>query len=65
MKKEKKPFRETRFGIWLKQHDSDMFEFVANRIGTEKAIGKIAKAVLLTLAKITDEKRKEGGMIKD
>lgn len=65
MKKEKKPFRETKFGIWLKEHDSDLFEFIAKRWPDKKPIGKIIKALFLILAKVTDEKRKEGESLID
>lgn len=59
IKKEKKPFRETKFGIWLKENDSELFEFIAGRIKGEKPIGAAFKALLIFLAKVTDEKKEE------
>lgn len=55
----KKPFKETRFAQWLKEHDSELFEFAANRIPANKPIGKTFKVLLLVLSKLTDEKKKE------
>ncbi len=63
--KNKKPFKETRFAIWLKENDSELFEFIANRIKGDKPLGKIAKVVLLALAKLTDEQKEIGANIED
>lgn len=60
VKKERKPFKETKFGIWLKKHDSEFFEFLAKRWPEEKLAGKVVKRALLVLADLTDEKKKEG-----
>lgn len=60
MKKPRKPFKETKFGQWLKEHDSECFEFVAKRIPDDKPIGKGVKLALLFLAGLTAEKKSEG-----
>lgn len=64
-KKPRKPFKETRFGQWLKEHDSECFEFVAKRIPDDKPLGKAVKLALLFLAGLTDEKKKEGRTLLD
>lgn len=61
----KKPFKETKFGIWLKKHDSELFEFLAKRWPDEKPIGKAVKILLIVLSKLTDEKKKEGRALVD
>lgn len=60
MSKTKKPFKETRFAQWLKEHDSELFEFLAKRWPDQKPIGKAVKIVLIVLSKLADEKKKEG-----
>lgn len=60
--KDRKPFRDTKFGAWLKEHDSEMFEFIGNRIPENK---KVIKSLFLLLAKLTDEKKKEGSKLID
>lgn len=64
-KKPRKPFKETRFGKWLKEHDSEFFEFLAKRWPEEKLAGKVVKRSLLVLADLTDEKKKEGRTLLD
>jgi len=65
IKRDKKPFRESKFGQWLKEHDSDMFEFLANRIKGDKPVGTILKVILMALSRLTDEKKEEGTKLID
>lgn len=65
MSKTRKPFKETRFAQWLKEHDSELFEFLAKRWPDQKPIGKAFKVLLLVLSKLTDEKKKEAESLLD
>jgi len=60
IKKDKKPFRETKFGIWLKEHDSELFDFLAKRWPDKKPIGKFIKIVFTVLSKATAEDKVKG-----
>lgn len=56
----RKPFKETKFGIWLKEHDSELFEFLAKRWPDKKPIGKFIKIIFTALSKVTDEQKVQG-----
>ena len=50
MAKNKKPFKDTKFGQWLMKHDSELFEFLAKRWPDKKPIGKVVKMIFVVLA---------------
>lgn len=65
MAKNKKPFKDTKFGLWLMKHDSELFEFLAKRWPDKKPIGKVVKMIFVVLAKLTDEDKKHGESLID
>lgn len=58
MAKNKKKLRDTKFGQWLKEHDSEIFEFFADQVPDYKLWG-VLKRILLKAADLTDESKRE------
>lgn len=63
MSKTRKPFKETKFGKFIKEHDSELFEFIGKRWPNDRPIGNAVKIAFLLLSKLTDEKRHEASLI--
>lgn len=63
MNKPHKPFRETKFAVWLKEHDSELFAFMAERWPDKRPVGKFVKIIFMCLSKLTDEKKNEGAKL--
>lgn len=55
-KRVKKPLRDTKFGQWLKEHDSELFAFFADLVPDRKLWG-VLKRILLKAADLTDEEK--------